>query len=85
MKLKFVKVIWWDAEDARDTWVSPEDAEAYAESPCEIISWGYLVKRTKAYTVLAADLATSSVTATPNYGRVTKIPTAWIRSTTVIR
>lgn len=83
--LRMVRVLWWDAEDAGDTWVSRDDAEAYANHPCEVVSWGYLVKRTNAYTVLAADIATASMSGVQSYGRVTKIPTAWIRSMKAVR
>ena len=84
MQPPFVKIVWIDAEDAKDTWIDAEDEAAYADSECLIISWGYLVKKTKAYTVLAADLGTGSSGA-KTFGRVTKIPTAWIRQTTVMQ
>lgn len=83
-KYPLVRIIWWDAEDAKDTWCEIDIAEAYADTPCEITSYGYLVRRTRAYTVLAGDQAVNS-SGHLTFGRVTKIPTPWIRSVRRLR
>lgn len=66
----FVKVCWHDACDEEKTWVAAADVEAFAQEPCEVVSWGWLVSQTQKYVTLAADY----IPGTDTYGRVTKIP-----------
>ena len=66
----FVKITWHDAEDVPVTWVKSEDVAAHAESICEVVSWGYMVSKTRSDYVLAGDYIPRDDT----YGRVTKIP-----------
>lgn len=74
-KHDFVRVLWWDAQDLGETWADAESVERFAHAPCEIVSFGYLVKQTKAYVTLAADY----VVVNGQWGRVTKIPKPWVR------
>jgi len=62
--------VWHDAQDHADKWTAAEDAEAFANTPCEIISVGWLVSETAKYVTLAADWDGTD----EDYGRVTKIP-----------
>ena len=73
MPKSLVKVVWIDAEDHSDTWVDEQSAEDFANAACQIISVGFLVSKGK-YATLAGDWDESS----KNYGRLTKIPVAWI-------
>lgn len=73
--LDFVQVRWWDAQDLATTWAAPEAIEEFTDQPCEILSYGYLVKQTKTYVTLAADY----VCVNGDFGRVTKIPRPWVR------
>lgn len=74
--LDFVRVDWWDAQDLALTWASPEAVEEFTKQPCEIISFGYLVKQTRQYVTLAADY----VVVNGDFGRITKIPRPWVRA-----
>ena len=74
--LDFVRVCWWDAQDLATTWAAPEAIAEFAEAPCEIISYGYLVKQTKTYVAIAADY----VVVNGDFGRITKIPRPWVRA-----
>lgn len=69
-----VQVIWRDAQDHGETWVHEDDTVKFGENVCEIVSYGLLVSKTDKYATLAGDWDESD----RNYGRVTKIPTAWI-------
>lgn len=66
----FVKIRWHDAEDVTVTWVRSEDVADHVKEPCEVVSWGYLVAKTRRDYVLAGDYIPRDDT----YGRVTKIP-----------
>ena len=66
----FVKVTWHDAEDIEGPWVKSEEIASQTKEPCEVISWGYLVSRTRKDYILAGDYIPRDNT----YGRVTKIP-----------
>ena len=67
-------MIWFDAQDAKDNWVrQDDDFEKWTQTPCEVISYGHLVRNTEYYTVLAADVCDDGI-----LGRVTKIPNRWI-------
>lgn len=72
--MELVKVVWFDAQDHPETWVKQDDAEKFGEALCAIESIGFLVRKTSKYVTLAGDWDTED----KNYGRVSKIPTAWI-------
>ncbi len=81
-KAKFVRIVWYDAQDARDTWVriSDDDTINWMDELAEVISFGYLIKKTKHYYVIAADLCHDTTV-----GRMTKIPCPWVLSIKTIR
>lgn len=79
--LDFVRVQWADAQDLGQTWADAETVEQFSKEPCLIISYGYLVKSTKAYVTLAADF----VCGNGDFGRVTKIPKPWVRSMQTVK
>ena len=76
----FYLVVWHDAEDAKQTWMVECEAKEFGERSCEVISFGYLLSRTKQYVVLAADWIRKSEGEEAQYGRVTKIPTPWVKT-----
>lgn len=67
----FVKVLWHDACDSEKTWIPDAEVAEFGKEPLEVISWGWLVSKTKQYVTIAADY----IADTDTYGRVTKIPT----------
>jgi hypothetical protein len=70
----FVCVHWHDAADKEGTWTPHEDVEEFATSVCLVVSWGWLVRETKAYVTLAADYIEDHAT----WGRITKVPRGMI-------
>ena len=81
MDKPFVKVVWLDASDPQDgvSWHDEAEAIKFGEELCEVISWGYLVHKTKLYVTLGADRITKGVLDT-TYGRLTKIPAGMVQS-----
>ncbi len=73
---ELVRVIWNDAQDHKDNWVAKEDAEAFTDEDCTIISYGIQVKKTSKYLTLAGDWDATD----KDYGRVTKIPIGMVQS-----
>lgn len=71
-----VQVTWNDAQDHGESWVGLDDAEAFGDVSCTIISVGFLVKKTDKYVTIAGDWEAADA----DYGRVTKIPAAWVIS-----
>ena len=78
----FVKVTWLDASDpvTDASWYTEDEVLAFGESLCEVVSFGYVVSRTKLYLTLAADLITKGSGPRTVYGRITKIPIGMIAS-----
>lgn len=77
MAKPFVKVTWLDAEDFRDaTWATAEEAAAFNAKPCEVVSYGYLIAKSRTHLTIAADLAEPET-----YGRLIKIPRKMIQQT----
>ena len=74
--MEYVLVKWLDAQDHKDIWADAEDVNQWAEKPCEIISIGFLVRKTEKYITIAGDYDDDD----KDWGRVTKIPTAWLVS-----
>lgn len=73
---KLVMVTWHDAQDHPDKWVDSADAEGWGDVDCTIVSTGFLVRDTDRYITLAGDWDADD----RDYGRVTKIPKAWVKS-----
>ena len=71
-----IEVVWHDAADQPDTWVSPEDVEQFGDNVLVVTSIGYEIKRTKLYLTLVGDLTSEG-----DSGRVCKIPIGMIQST----
>lgn len=69
-----VRVTWIDAQDSPHAWASEEDVEAFSAEHCTIVSVGFQVSKTDKYLTLAGDWDEVD----KNYGRVTKIPVAWL-------
>lgn len=72
----FVVVRWSDAQDHPDKWVDEEAAEAFGDDACNIISIGFLIRKTDKYITLAGDWDAVD----KDYGRVTKIPIGMVQS-----
>lgn len=75
MALTLVKITWNDAMDHSDKWVDVVDAEAFGDVDCQIISVGFLVRKTDKYITIAGDYDPTD----NDYGRVTKIPVGMIQ------
>ena len=76
----FVRVTWWDAEDYKDAgWATAEELDVFNSKPCEVISYGWLVSKSKAHVTIAADFAPPIT-----YGRMIKIPKKMIKEQVVI-
>ena len=71
-----VRISWLDAQDHPDKWVDEVDANSFGDLDCLIESVGFLVSKTTKYLTLAADWDETD----KDYGRVTKIPAAWVVS-----
>lgn len=70
---KFLKITWRDAEDFGSTWSEEEEAIEFAGQDCLVESYGFLIKQTKLYILLAAD-RTLSGNKPGELGRLCKIP-----------
>lgn len=68
--MKIVLIHWRDAADHKDAWVDVEDAEKFGDADCEIVSVGYLIRKTDRYYTIGGDWDEVD----KDYGRVTKIP-----------
>ena len=75
MDKPLIVVVWHDAADQSDTWVSPEEVDKFGEKVLEITSVGWEVKRTKLYLTLAGDYTSDG-----DSGRVCKIPIGMVQS-----
>lgn len=79
-KKEFVRVTWWDAEDYSEAgWLTEEDAHKFNNTACVVISYGWLVSKTKDYLTVAADHI-----APKTYGRAMKIPRKMVKSVETI-
>lgn len=72
-----VSVIWWDAEDMKETWSDQKDVDEFNDKVYEVTSVGYLVRKTDKYLSLAGDRGTDA-----SYGAVRKIPMGMVKSIT---
>lgn len=73
----FVKVVWNDAEDCKQTWYDAEDLKREFEKPhCQVASYGFVVLENDDYVWLAADY----IPRDKNWGRITRIPKGMIVS-----
>ena len=72
-----VRVTWLDAADLQQPWAARDDIENFTREPCEVVSWGYLVKATRSYVTLAADRMPGDQDEA--WGRIIKIPRRMIR------
>lgn len=74
-RAQFVRIVWYDAQDAHEAWIHIDDEPfiEWMDELCTVVSYGYLIKKTKHYYVIAADLCGDH-----SVGRVTKIPRPWI-------
>ena len=73
---RLVCATWMDAQDHPDKWVDEAAAAEFGNSSCTIISVGFLVSKTDKYITLAGDWDDTD----KDFGRVTKIPVAWLIS-----
>ena len=67
-------VRWLDAYEMESGWLDIE--EALKIKPPEVHSVGYVLKETKEYIILAADIGSNQID--KDVGRVTVIPGQWI-------
>lgn len=72
--MKPVLVRWHDAMDHPEKWADAADVDEWGDKACTIESYGLLVKKTDKYVTLAGDWDAED----GDFGRVTKIPTAWV-------
>jgi hypothetical protein len=79
-KLPIKLIVWDDAEDLPGTWAGRDEMEKFAKAVCLVESVGYVLKKTKRYVTIAADIIRDKDGDT--YGRVTKIPTPMIKKIT---
>ena len=68
------EVRWLDAYEMESGWLDLEDALKI--KPPEVRSVGYVLKETKEYIILAADIGSDKID--QDVGRVTVIPGQWI-------
>jgi len=82
LAVKFVRILWYDASDGPLGWSSLTEPEiqAWMEKPALVLSYGYLVKKTRHYYILAADLCDDLV-----ISRLTKIPVDCVKNMKVIK
>ena len=71
----FVVVKWNDAQDHDGTWATEEELQDFGNELCEVLSYGYLIKKTRSYVTIAADFISPDT-----YGRAMKIPKKMITS-----
>ena len=87
----FVEIVWDDAADFAAAWLDYDRAVEFGTRPTRVVSRGWLISKNKDYTVLAADYIEEDKGPVRDsreqrtLGRVTKIPTPWIRSVREIR
>lgn len=72
----WVKVVWNDSADENQTWMHAEEID---EKPHQVISAGYLVRRTKLFYTLAGDMHPVE-NGDHAFGRVTRIATGMVVS-----
>ena len=68
------EIKWLDAYEMESGWLPVEDALAVRPSPMRSV--GYVLKETKEYIILAADIGSNQID--KDVGRVTVIPGQWI-------
>jgi hypothetical protein len=68
------EIKWLDAYEMESGWLDLEDALKI--KPPEVRSVGYVLKETKEYIILAADIGSDKID--QDVGRVTVIPGQWI-------
>ena len=71
---KLYEIRWLDAYEMESGWQTLEDALKI--TPPEVSSVGYVLKETKEYIILAADIGSDKMD--NDVGRVTVIPGQWI-------
>ncbi len=71
-----VKVTWWDAKDADETWLKERDAAEFNDKEIAIVSVGFLMSKTDKYVTLAGDWCEEDKTC----GCVRKIPIGMVVS-----
>jgi len=74
------EIKWLDAYEMESGWQTLEDALKI--TPPEVSSVGYVLKETKEYIILAADIGSDKMD--NDVGRVTVIPGQWILETKII-
>ena len=74
------EIRWLDAYEMESGWLDLE--EALKIKPPEVRSVGYVLKETKDYIILAADIGSNQID--KDVGRVTVIPGQWIVDKKVI-
>lgn len=77
--MPLVKVTWHDAADEEKTWLKESEIDAFGDEPVEVVSIGWLLRKTPKYVTLAGDRieeGTEEVT----WGRVCKIPLGMVQS-----
>ena len=73
-RYELYEIKWLDAYEMESGWLDLEDALKI--KPPEVRSVGYVLKETKEYTILAADIGSDQID--QDVGRVTVIPGQWI-------
>lgn len=76
MNKPLILVEWRDAQDFNESWADAKAIEQFGEEECLIRSVGYQVSKGPKYLTLGADFHEAE----NDYGRITKIPVAWVIS-----
>ena len=77
---KLYEIKWLDAYEMESGWQTLEDALKI--TPPEVSSVGYVLKETKEYIILAADIGSDKMD--NDVGRVTVIPGQWVLEVKII-
>jgi hypothetical protein len=80
---KLVKVVWHDAADEERTWVKESELDEFADDMVEVVSFGYLVRKTAKYLTIAGDCIRNGTEET-TWGRVCKVPVGMVVSVTAV-
>ena len=70
MNKPLVRIVWNDASDTLEPWVSEEELKKFSSSTALVVSVGYLAHKNRSYITIAGDWQEDCKI----WGRVTKIP-----------
>ena len=80
MDKPLVRMVWNDACDSHDPWISERELDEFASTPALVESVGYLIKKTKTHITIAGDWLDDQKL----WGRCTKVPKKMVVSIEMI-